>query len=378
MLAKVPEAENKALLEKWFQLDTNVLPHKRVLQPVTTYLPNFLNDADPAARKQARDQWWVQFEKMTLALRTAALLIFANDRAKLLPYEFSVTENEIRTGLLALPEESRKINCIWFKRNITDLEKHIMAGDKRVGAFTDLVWGTNNVEPEAKRLLDTLRTEEVPAALLKENVHEYDVEFAPGVGIDPIKNEKHAAYIATLVEDFQVALIKAISANLARLPLLAPLESEIVQHGVHAQKLATSFTGRSADLDHVRSYLRNAEACAPLIIHSGSGMGKSALMAAAVEIARQELQAKRVSNCAGGPSATVIVRFIGLTSNASDVNRLDYIYIYIILLIYNFVALIPHSYILLLSFYPRLSPFYFSLSSLSFLPSLSLSLSIFM
>lgn len=300
-------------------MDTNTVPALRVLQPITTFLPNFLNETDADLRKKDRDQWWNDFEKMTKALRQAAEAQFANNPTQLLPYQFSVTENEIRTGLLALPPATRKDMCLWFRRNITDLDKHIAAGDKRVGAFTDLVWGTTTVEPDAKRLLDALRSSEVPAALPKENVREYDVQFAPGVGIDP-QEPKHAAYLEQLVTDFQKVLVSSISDNLAKQPLHSALEIELVQHLQHACTVAKLFNGRAKELEAVRGYLRNADCCAPFVIYGEGGAGKTCLMSAVVDMARQELAAGRISGCAGGAQGAVVVRFIGLTSAASEVN----------------------------------------------------------
>lgn len=210
------------------------------------------------------------------------------------------------------------IRCLLlrFKRNITDLDKHIAAGDKRVGAFTDLVWGTTTVEPEAKALLDTLRSKDVPAALPAQNLHEYDVEFAPGVGIDP-NNSVHAAYISKLVEDFHTAMTTSISANVSKLDQRGSLEEEILQHLIKARDLAANFAGRRAVLDTVREYLRSPDACSPLVIHGDSGCGKSALAAAIANMAREEMQAKKLSGSVGTNGALVI-RFVGLSADSSD------------------------------------------------------------
>lgn len=89
-------------------------PSTFVLQPVTTHLPDFLNNDNPELRKKARDSWWSCFERMTQALRSAAGIVFASQPAKLLPYQFSVTENEIRTGLLSLSQPVRNDMCIWY------------------------------------------------------------------------------------------------------------------------------------------------------------------------------------------------------------------------------------------------------------------------
>ncbi len=318
LLTHVSDASHKALLNKWFLADTNVMPTMYVLQPVSTYLPDFLNEAAPDARAKARSEWWSSFEAMSTALRKAAQIAFSNDRAKLLPYIFSVTENEIRTGVLALAPEVVAQQCLWFKRNIRDLDKYIESGDKRVGAFTDLVWGTNTVEPEAKQLLSALRGQELPAALPVANVREYDVHFKAGVGIDA-SDPLHAKYLETLVTDFQSALISSITASLARLPTHGLAQEEILQHLIFAREEQKRFGGRKTVLDKVRAYLRSPDLCSPLVISGESGCGKSALAAAITSIAQEELAARRLAGRLGGPSSAVVVRFVGLTSESMEI-----------------------------------------------------------
>lgn len=318
LLAHVDDAAHTALLKKWFLLDTNMQPPMRVLQPVSTFLPDFLNEAAPDQRAKARSEWWSSFEAMCTALRKAAQVVFRNNRDKLLPYIFSVTDNEIRTGLLALSPQVAAEQCLWFKRNIRDLDKYIESGDKRVGAFTDLVWGTNTVEPDAKLLLGDLRGKELPAALPASNVHEYDVDFKAGVGIDAA-DPVHAKYLATLVEDFQSSLTASITASLARLPSHGLAQEEILQHLIYARDEHKRFGGRKAMLDVVRTYLRSPDLCSPLVISGESGCGKSALMAAIAHVAREEIAARRIAGRMGGPSGAVVVRFVGLTADSSEI-----------------------------------------------------------
>ena len=100
LLLSKTDKSDQTLLRKWFALDSNRVPAQYVLQPITVHLPDFLNNEKPDKRAEARKLWWDAFEAMTKSLRKAARTAFADDQAKLLPYVFSVTENEIRRGLL--------------------------------------------------------------------------------------------------------------------------------------------------------------------------------------------------------------------------------------------------------------------------------------
>ncbi len=125
---------------------------------------------------------------MTLALRGAAEKMFAKpeDASKRHKYFFSVTEEEIHRGILNIPKEERANNCLWFKRNIVDLDTHIKKKDSRVGAFTDLIWGKGEADEDARALLAQVRERLLPRALEEAGcvVKEYDVAFAPEAGID--------------------------------------------------------------------------------------------------------------------------------------------------------------------------------------------------
>lgn len=76
------------------------------LQSVTTHLPDFLRNDDADRRRKARSQWWTAFEAMSDALRAAADKAFPGDtleaQEKRRPYSCSVTETEIRNGIMAV------------------------------------------------------------------------------------------------------------------------------------------------------------------------------------------------------------------------------------------------------------------------------------
>ena len=72
MLEAISETEDKELLNRWFYRDENSVPPVYVLQPITVHLPHFNDNAEPEKRRDARNAWWEQFERMQMVLRQAA------------------------------------------------------------------------------------------------------------------------------------------------------------------------------------------------------------------------------------------------------------------------------------------------------------------
>lgn len=195
-----------------------------------------------------------------------------------LKYVFSVTENEIRDGVMARTPEDRAKNCIWFKRNIVDLEEHVAKGDSAVGKFTDLVWGKNEIDPEAKTLLDKLRSEELPAALPKDHVHEFDVKFAPGAGIDPAGVPEHKAYIDRFVATFVEKVSDSIEDAVQNFPpSRGVLFEEIYTHLDFAKRASEGFKERASTVARLQEYASDDHRH-PLVVFGPSGCGKTNLL----------------------------------------------------------------------------------------------------
>eukprot|EP00041_Stephanoeca_diplocostata_P038076 m.1475175 g.1475175 ORF g.1475175 m.1475175 type:complete len:2147 (-) comp25155_c0_seq15:836-7276(-) len=299
-----------AVLQKWFKLDMNCVPPMYILQPVSALLPAVLESGD--ARAQAKSAWWNAFETMGTALRTAARELFG-DTEPTRKYVFSVTENEIRQGLLALDDDARRTQCMWFKRNIVDLAQQVAAGDAAVGKFTDLKWGQNEFDPDARELLDSLRGTELPAALPSALVHEFDVTYAPGIGIDPEHTPAHATYIDSLVSTFVEQLSGSITAAVdrSRINQRNPFFDEIFRHVEYAHEVAQGVLERSTCLRRLQEYIRGSHTL-PLVVYGPSGCGKTALLAQCV--------AATVANSDAG--VAVVCRFAGLTQASTNLDDL--------------------------------------------------------
>jgi hypothetical protein len=277
---------------------------------VTTHLPDFLNNDNAEKRRKARSKWWTAFEAMADALREAAVAAFPEGspswEERRRPYSCSVTETEIRNGVMALDNENRRVNCVWFKRNIVDLEDAIAERDGEVAKYTDLDNDKGKVDGEAMELLSLLRERDLPSVMPSDRIHEFDVKFASGRGIDP-ENPEHAAYIDQLVTKFVDTMEDMVRENLMRqnASLMADeLYQEVVSHNILAGKQARVFRGREDVCRRITEYFQRADERLPLIYMGAMGQGKSFVAAKAWSLAQTAL--------AGTPC--VAVRFVAQTA----------------------------------------------------------------
>lgn len=63
-------------------------------------------------------------------------------------FSFTVTESEIRHGVLCEPEDT----CFWISRNILDLKDHLL--DENAQAFIDINSSTQEIDSDAQELLE--------------------------------------------------------------------------------------------------------------------------------------------------------------------------------------------------------------------------------
>jgi hypothetical protein len=113
LVSAIHDQEAKALITKWFLLDTNHVPPVYILQPVSTHYPNYINPTNADAQKKASNQWWKDFEYMQRHLRQAA--IETNIPTK---FQFitSVTNEEVQLGIIA--NERRQETAYAYLRDL--------------------------------------------------------------------------------------------------------------------------------------------------------------------------------------------------------------------------------------------------------------------
>ena len=61
---------------RWYQKDENCFPVSYILQPVTTWIPNYFNDKDLSLKQEAQGQWQSEYNAMREFLQQAAKEVF--------------------------------------------------------------------------------------------------------------------------------------------------------------------------------------------------------------------------------------------------------------------------------------------------------------
>ena len=64
------------LFIRWYKKDENSFPVSYILQPVTTWIPNYFNDQNPSLKQEAQKQWKSECDMMKEYLQRAAKKVF--------------------------------------------------------------------------------------------------------------------------------------------------------------------------------------------------------------------------------------------------------------------------------------------------------------
>ena len=221
VVSRIGSAEDRVLVENWYQRDDNAVPAEYLLKPRT-------GDFMHANR-------WIEVEHpLREALREAARAAGLSNEA-LLKYEGSASHQEIVKGLGTTPEDRRHVFAFF---RATDVAK----------------------EPaELRDLKSFLRGQ------LGENVFDYEAGDLEKLCCD-------------VAESLERVILDEASGFESRLAL----ELEIEAHDMFAKDRSQHFVGRKPVLDAITEYLKSQDR-RPLVIHGPSGSGKSAIIARASE-----------------------------------------------------------------------------------------------
>ena len=194
---------------------------------------------------------------------------------------------------------------------ITDINENI--DDSNTGKFVDKTWGSPScVDEPAQQLLNKLKEEDLPSALPRNSIIQYDVKWHQN-GINPGESLEHAQYIEKLCTDFYAALTEKINQGINENELNLKedaLTDEIFQHGSFCRKKWELFHGRDNYLTTVKEKLEKDQV---VVLFGESGCGKTSLMAKI---------AMKVKKWLGKQTASLVVRFIGTTPDSSNVRSL--------------------------------------------------------
>lgn len=285
---RTTDAIKKKLLATWYKHDENAMPPVYCLHP------------------RLKEGGFADFEtwdsKVERPLRQILLKAIAGmtlTQEQSLKYVASATEQEIVAGALTVPDAQEHVFC-YFREiaNLDDFTKDLshtpVARD-----FLDTDESENfdnSAHAQLQQLKERLRL------LLPLNIQKYDAQWTGGV----ISYD----HIIKLCDDVFAALSRVIETEIARLESIEALDKEIAEHQAFGDNRAKFFIGRADILQTISDYIRGTDRH-PLGLVGESGSGKSALMARAVEQARNQ-----------SSSDAVLVRFIGATPESSDTRSL--------------------------------------------------------
>ncbi|XP_074643476.1 uncharacterized protein LOC141900455 [Tubulanus polymorphus] len=197
------------LLDDWYCLDENVIPHSFVLQPITRKFP-FYNNKDPEnedSAKKDREEWCQEYlllhellvESFEKALKDK--LITDDDMTH---YIRTVTEAEITEGILDVEADNARTLCFVRRFNV------IKVKDSKAGNFTDIKLFQQDIEAQVH--LKRLRDEKVPGKL-GEEIKKFEVNWTKG-GLDV---NKHLEYLskmcAAFIEDVKKLIDESFKAS---------------------------------------------------------------------------------------------------------------------------------------------------------------------
>ncbi|XP_070534263.1 NACHT and WD repeat domain-containing protein 2-like [Ptychodera flava] len=315
------EGKSVETLDEWFQRDDNSVPPMYILQPISSKLTHFNDNANPDKMSSDRNKWWGVFETIQQQLRDASTVCkkkgkFNDKQAS--KYQISVTQDEVEHGILSAGGD-RQDRCVCFVRKFADMQQQ--ATEKDAKNFIDVDWETNKVDEDAQALLNDLRDSKVPGCLKPPNLIVSTLDKWSKEGID-VNIPQHKQYLDNFLKTFESTIISMIDRAVEKDKNHVsnhPMYEEILQHLTFCKVKCQSFHGRENLLSKIRTYVGerlkgNPATASPLVIHGESGSGKTSVMAKAAF--------QSASEWFGRNNAAVVLRFLGTTPASTGIRQL--------------------------------------------------------
>ncbi|XP_076358260.1 NACHT and WD repeat domain-containing protein 2-like [Tachypleus tridentatus] len=290
--------EKQELFEKWYFLDENANPPCYFLRPVSEHLPGILEELQDV-RLEAIEVWRKEANEM---LETLNSNLEEKDK-----YLSTVLEEELKTAIF---DDPLMVKCsLWLQRKYTHNPKD------------------ENIEESVQLNVSLVESTALKLKALQRNLDEYFPESQKLVfhvkwhdgSINPKIVPEHAEYLNELCTTIKSELCKMINgiyeedimeeAHQPYKGIENPLYIELVQQAATCKALLSSFVGRQELLVKIREYIIS-DSTHPFIIYGPAGCGKTALMAQASQLCSDWV-----------PTAPVIVRFIGTTSESKTLEQ---------------------------------------------------------
>ena len=222
-------------------------------------------------------------------------------------WQVSVTEMEVRQGLLNRPDGHRSL---YFQRDIegfptasdTDAEER-----RLMGRFIELSDSSKlKIDEQVQEKIETLRC----AVIRKGVTQESYVQKWAEVGIT---EESHGEYIKKFGETFYQRMVSGVGSALAKQTTVDPIAVEAATHLTFASNRGQLFFGREHLVQKGKMYLSKKLHNNPFVIYGASGSGKTSVLASLALKATSEFSSV---------APILLTRFCGTTSNSSSVRLL--------------------------------------------------------
>jgi NACHT domain- and WD repeat-containing protein len=301
-IIKIADKEDQKLLKKWFRCDNNTLqPDKWFSSSKDDFQAVY--DLLPRTGKYEDPQIWAEEEKKLNSILQKAVseLDFKKNNFK---YFASATEHEIIQGIINPPNDipHPKEHVFCFFRTIGN--KQEVEYDDNSKKFFDFD-KTNKIDEEKIKSLKTKIEDELPSSNI---FNDYEARWE---GEAP--SDKH---LEKLCKDVHSSLEKVILEQIKEFEEKNSLDIEIESHKQFGEERCKFFIGREENRDKIKKYLETPNS-KPFVIYGESGIGKSALIAQAVEDASPGFY--KTNDDGNYYKDGFISSFIGVTPESSDI-----------------------------------------------------------
>ncbi|MFY9100094.1 DUF4062 domain-containing protein [Aliarcobacter cryaerophilus] len=282
------------LIDEWYKLDENQLPVSYILQSRKVEYKEYSN--------------WNEDQKyLRNILQNAANILFKDkNNQEYLKYFTSATESEVLEGIIDYKKITNTQEKLLKNRIVenADLDKKYVYAYKR------------EIKHPSKDYIDFTENEE-EKEFLKQKAMDFKNNLSITLYKDNILSSNYDSidlYEKNELQEFEEfiykKLINAIETQKKKLNNTLKIEQEIIEQNKFKDDKQKGFIGREWTLNIINKYLFNDKTNEPLVIYGISGMGKSALIA------------KAIDNIPKNGNDKLIYRFVGATQNSNTIRNI--------------------------------------------------------
>ena len=294
IITNIEKEEDKELLNSWYKLDENQIPASYILSERKNEFLEYLNWEK--VENQLRDILQNSVNKSSLS---------KENKEK---YFMSATEHEVIEGIFKYLNITPSQEII-LQKNKAFLEidsKHVYAYIRHIKSIDEL-FKKNFIDSDLKNVYKFKKG--IKESIENNNILEVDIELeniskdningSLLYSYETIKNEKESNFVKIMIYNLK----KSIDSYKNTIKDLSKDEIEALEQKSFKELKIKNFLGREEALQTIDKYLNdnNNEA---LVVYGKSGLGKSSLMAKAIDNAQNKYLNKKI-----------VYRFVGSTVN---------------------------------------------------------------